>query len=190
VSAVDAPPGIALADIPAGEFESTSASHRLARRVFVYVAVTSVATVLFAARRLYAPLVELLFVAPMVCLSVAAVGYAVRRARLRIDTDGVRWGWRSVGFRMRRDRMARVRVYADAVAITPRRGSTWYLCRRDWARFERVDSALESAGIALVRRDQRAPLGARLQSYGLALDILLVANAVAVSFALLVAMTL
>jgi hypothetical protein len=189
VSAVDAPPGVALADVPAGEFTSTLRSQRRSRRLLVYVAAASAATMLFAARRLHAPLVELLFVAPMVCLSVAAVGHAVRRARLRIDGDGIRWGWRVIGFRLHRDRVARVSAFTDAVSIRPRRGSTWYLCRRDWAGFEGVAGALEAAGMALTRSRERAPLGARLQSYGLALDILLVANAAAVSFALLVAMT-
>jgi hypothetical protein len=190
VSAVDAPPGVALADIPAGEFASTIRSQRFSRRVLVYVAAASAATMIVAARRWHAPLVELLFVVPMVCLSVAAVGHAVRRARLRIDGDGVRWGWRVIGFRLRRDRVARASAFADAVAIRPRRGATWYLCRRDWARFEGVAGALEATGIAVTRSRDRAPLGARLQSYGLALDILLLASAAAVSVALLVAMTL
>jgi hypothetical protein len=190
VSAVDAPPGVALADLPAGEFEAALRSQRLSRRVFIHVAVASAATMFVAARRLHAPLVELLFVAPMVCLSVAAVGYAVRRARLRIDGDGIRWGWRVAGVRVRRDRMARVSAYADAVSIRVRRGATWHLCRRDWSRFENMAGALEAAGIAVTRSRERAPLGVRLQSHGLALDVLLVVNALVVSVALLVALTL
>src|SRR5690606_26761851 len=112
----------------------------------------------------------------LVCVSVAAVGLAVRRARLRVDADGIRWGWHVMGFRMRRDRLREVRAYSDAIAVTPRRGSTWYLTRRDWSSFERMVDALGSARLPLVRATGRAPFGARLQGYGLVLDGLLVAN--------------
>lgn len=178
MSAVDAPPGVAVSDLPAGEFAATPRSRRLARRVFVYVCGAGGVTLAVAARRLYIPMVELLFMAPMVCMAVAAVGYAVRRARVRIDADGVRWGWTSAGFRMRRDRIRRVRAYRDAVAFTPARGSTWYLSRRDWAGFDGFVPALDAAGIPLSRAPGAAPLSARLQSYGAVLDALLVADAV------------
>lgn len=190
MSAVDAPPRLALSDLPAGEFAARPGSHRLARRVFIYVVLTGAITLGLASRRLYVPLVELLVVAPLVCMSVAAVGYAVRRARLRIDGDGIRWGWYTLGFRMHRDRMLRVSAYDDAIAVTPRRGSTWYLSRRDWARFDGFTAALEAGRIPFSRFPGRAPLGARLQSYGLVLDVLLVANALAATFALLVGLSL
>ncbi len=190
MSVVDTPPGLPLADLPAGEFAARPGSYRLARRVFVYVLAIAVLTLLTAARRLYAPLVEVLFIAPMVCISVAAVGIAVRRARLRVDTDGIRWGWHIAGFRMRRHRMREVHVYRDAIAVTPKRGSTWYVTQRDWDRFEGFVDALEAAEVEFSQSASQAPLGARLQSFGIVLDILLIADAVAVTLALFVALSL
>jgi len=114
----------------------------------------------------------------------------VRRARLRIDADGVRWGWTRVGFRMGLLRIKRVRMYSDALAVTPKLGSTWYVSHRDWHDFQNIPRALEVAHIPFEHHARRAPLGARLQGYGLVLDILLMANAVAVTFALVVALSL
>lgn len=184
MSAVDVPPRVPLSDLPAGEFESAPASHRLARRVFFFVIGAGVVTYIAAARRLHVPMIELLFVAPLACVSVAAVGYAVRRARLRIDGDGVRWGWSLFGFRMRPERLERIAAYRDAVAFTPKRGSTWYVSARDWHRFERIVGALRAAGLPFEEVPERAPLAARLQSYGAVLDGLLRANALAAGFAL------
>ena len=190
MSAVDAPPGLPLSDLAAGEFQATPSSRRLARRAFTYVMAVAIFTFIAASGRSRAALVELLFVAPAVCMAVAMVGYAVRRARLRIDADGVRWGWTRLGFRMRQPRIKRVRVYTDALALTPKLGSTWYVSHRDWHDFERIPAALERAAIPFERHTRRAPLGARLQGYGLVLDVLLVANALAVTFALVVALAI
>jgi hypothetical protein len=118
------------------------------------------------------------------CSSIATLGYAVRAARIRVDGAGVRWGWRWAGFRMRRERMKHVQSYADAFALIPQRGSTWYLSRRDWDRFERVPKALRRAKIPFARDPGRAPLRARLQSYGIVLDLLLVFNALVMTLAL------
>jgi hypothetical protein len=178
VSAVDAPPGIAFAGEAAGEFVAQPWPHRLARRVFVLVCALGVATIALAARRIYAPFAEVLLVAPLVCMSIAGVGYAVRRARLRVDRDGVRWGWQIGGFRMGRDRLASITAYSDAIAVTPRRGSTWYLSARDWHRFDQMVVALRRAGIPFEVRERRAPIAARLQSYGIVLDLLLIAASI------------
>ena len=188
VSAIDVPPRIPLSDLPAGEFEATPGSHRLARRVFAFVNAAGVITYIAAANRLHVPMIELLFVAPLACVSVAAVGYAVRRARLRIDGDGVRWGWQLFGFRMRKPRLERVAAYRDAVAFTPVRGSTWYVSSRDWHRFDQVVVALRTAELPFEEFPERAPLGARLQSYGAVLDGLLWADALAAGFALIAAL--
>lgn len=185
MSAVDAPPGIPFAGRAAGEFVARPRARRLARRVFVLVSAAGVLTLAMAARRLYAPLIELLLVAPLMCISVAAVGHAVRSAHVRIDRDGVRWGWSWGGFRLTRERLRRVEAYDDAVALKPTRGSTWYLSRRDWDRFERMLPAIDQAGIPFTRHETRAPLGARLQSYGAVLDGLLVADALAAMLALI-----
>ncbi len=187
MAAVDAPPGIAFAGAAAGEFVSRPRSRRLAQGVFYYVLVVGALTLALARRHIYAPAIELLLVTPMTCFSMAAIGYAVRLARLRVDSDGVRWGWRWGGFRMRRDRLKNVSAYRDAFAVTPTRGSTWYLSGRDWDHLERVPGALRRAKIPFSRHPRRAPLRARLQSYGIVLDLLLVADAVAVTLAMVLA---
>jgi hypothetical protein len=184
VSAIDAPPGIPFAGQAAGEFVARPRARRLARRVFVLVLVAGILTLVLAARRLYAPMVEFLLVAPLMCISIAGVGYAVRSAHLTIDRDGVRWGWSWAGFRLSRDRLAAIAAYEDAVALRPKRGSTWYLSRRDWDRFDRVLPAIDQAGIPFELHDRRAPLAARLQSYGAVLDGLLIADALGAMLAL------
>jgi hypothetical protein len=184
VSAVDAPPGVAFAGRAAGELCARPRARRLARAVLVYVVGAGAATLALAGRKLGAPMVELLLVAPLVTMSIAAIGFAVRSARLRIDRDGVRWGWDVIGFRMRRARLARARIFRDAVALTPRRGSTWYLSARDWQPFDDVGRAMRRAELPFERHDRRAPLTARLQGYGLVLDLMLLGTALAATLAL------
>jgi hypothetical protein len=184
VSAIDAPPGIPYAGRAAGEFVARPRARRLARRVFVLVFVAGALTLMLASRRLYQPMVEFLLVAPLMCTAIAGVGYAVRSAHLRIDRDGVRWGWSFGGFRLTRERLKSVVAYEDAVALQPVRGSTWYLSRRDWDRFERVLGAIEGARIPFEQHQRRAPLAARLQSYGAVLDGLLIADALGAMLAL------
>ncbi len=190
MAAVDAPPGVAFAGRAAGEFVARPRARRLARRLLIYVIAVSIVTLMIAARRIYTPMVEFVLVAPLMCMSIAVLGYAVRAARVRVDGAGVRWGWRWAGFRMRRERMKHVHSYIDAFALTPQRGSTWYLSRRDWDRFERVPKALRRAKIPFARHPERAPLRARLQSYGIVLDLLLVVNAMAMTLALVFAILL
>ena len=184
MSAVDAPPGVVFAGRAAGEFTARPGARRLARRVLVYVAVAGTTTVALAGQNIYRPGAEILVIATMVCASLAAVAYAVRRARVRVDRGGIAWGWSAGGFRMPADRIARIDVYRDGVAGVPRRGSRWYLSARDWDRFERMPAALRSAGLPVVERGERAPLRARLQGYGLALDVLLFVDAVLATAAL------
>jgi len=190
VTAVDAPPGVSFAGVAAGEFVARPRARRLARSVFFYVIGLGAITWVLAARHWFTPGVEVLLAAPVLFIGVGSVGYAVRAARLRVDVDGVRWGWRAYGFVMRADRLAHVRVYRDAIAVVSRRGSTWYLARRDWARFERVAAALRDAGIEIERVAARAPLRAQLQAFGIALDVLLCLNAAGATFAAAVALAL
>ncbi|HTE55359.1 MAG TPA: hypothetical protein VK698_31110 [Kofleriaceae bacterium] len=190
MSAVDTPPGIAFAGRASGEFGCRRRPRRLAGRVFFMVLATSGTAAVLAVRRAPAQTTELLLAVSLMCASVAAVGYAVRRARLRVDADGVRWGWDDLGFRVTRDHITAIRVYRDAVAIEQQRGSTWYVSSRDWDLFDRVPGALRRAGLPLEVHDRRAPIGARLQSYGAVLDLLLVLDALASVFALGVALGL
>jgi len=187
MSAVDSPPGIAFAGQPAGEFVARPRARRLARIVLVYVSLAGVLTLMVVSRRLYSPLAPMLVAVAPMCMSVALLGWAVRSAHLRVDPGGVRWGWRLAGFRLHRDRLVEVRIYSDAVALEPRRGSTWYLSTRDWDRFAGMTDAIRRAGIPCAVHDHRAPLSARLQSYGTVLDTLLVVDAVAITAALLLA---
>jgi hypothetical protein len=75
--------------------------------------------------------------------------------------------------------MAAIEVYRDAVAVVQRRGSTWFVSGHDWDLFDRVPGALRRAGLPAESHDRRAPLRARMQSYGTVLDLLLVADALA-----------
>lgn len=187
MSAVDAPPGLAFDGVSSGEFVSPRGRRRLARSILVYVLTSGALTLYAVSRRPYAPYVELLAAVVPMCVSVALLGWAVRTARVRVDADGIRWGWRLAGFRLARDRLADVRHYRDAVALQPRRGSTWYLSARDWDRFDAMLEALRRARIPFTAHDSRAPLSARLQSYGTVLDFLLVIDAIAATLALILA---
>ena len=133
------------------------------------VAVAAAVTFALARRRhdAFLPVLSVTFFA------LAAVGLAVRRARLAVDRDGVRWGWSWVGVRMARGRLERADVYADGVALVSRRGS-WFLAARDWDRFDALVRALARAGLPTAAHDHRAPWRARMQSYGRVLDALLV----------------
>jgi hypothetical protein len=188
MSAIDAPPGLAFAGTAAGEFVARPGARRLARAVMMYVATCGTLTLVAVSRRFHAPMVELLVAVVPMCISVALLGWAVRSARVRVDPGGVRWGWRVIGFRLDRDRLIEVREYHDAVALEPRRGSTWYLSKRDWDRFDAMAAALHRARIPFSRHDHRAPLSARLQSYGVVLDVLLLIDAVAITLALVLAL--
>lgn len=190
MSAVDAPPGISFAGQAAGEFVARRRSRVLSRFAFGYVISLGTLAFVVASRRLQVPMIEILLVAPLMCGSIAAVGFAVRRARLKIDHDGVWWGWRIGGFRMRPERIRSVTLYSDAVALAPNRGSTWYLAARDWDAFDKMPKALGETGLEVIRSRRRAPFRAKLQSYGIVLDLLMLVNALAVSAALVIAVAL
>jgi len=120
---------------------------------------------------------EYFMIIPLVCFSIACVCYAVRRARLRFGGGGVRWGWDVGGFTMSRDRMTGVDVYENAIAFVPKRGSTWYVSARDWDRFDEVPAAMRKANIEFTLHNKKAPIAATLQSYGIALDLMLILDA-------------
>jgi len=190
MSAVDAPPGVAFAGTAAGEFVARPRSRRLARIVFFYVFALGILTWSLSQRHMYLPGIEVLLAAPVLFIGIGILGYAVRTARLRVDVDGVRWGWGFYGFRMSNDRITATLVYDDAIAFKSRRGSTWYVAARDWYRFDGVARALRKADMPFQRNRGKAPLRARLQSFGIALDLLLVADAFGATFALAVAFAL
>ncbi len=176
MSAVDSPPGVAFTGRLVGEFGARTKSRRLARRVFSLVLLASCLTLVLVARKFHATLSATLVVFAVASACVAGVGLAVRRARLTIDSNGVRWGWRIGGFRMRLQRIKQVTMYQNAIALEPHRGSIWYLSRRDWEDFDDFGEALATAAIPCKTGKGAAPIRARLQSYGLALDLLLVGD--------------
>lgn len=174
MSVVDAPPGLDFAGPAAGEFRARRRPRRLARVTLVVCLLDGVATVALAAHQFHAPGTTMLLVGPLLCISIASVGYAVRSARVRVDTGGVHWGWQSLGVRMGRDRIEAIRCYSGALAIEPRRGSIWYLSKEDWERFEALPKAFADSGQVVEYYEGRAPIRARLQAYGAVLDGLMV----------------
>ena len=174
MSVVDAPPGRDFAGPAVGEFRSRRGPQRLARAVFVMCLVDGAATFALASRKLFAPGTTGLFVLPVVCVSIAAVGLAVRSAVVRIDSGGIHWGWGQLGVRMGPARIQALHYYKQGLAVIRTSGTPWYLSRYDWERFERVPKVCEDAGLTLVRREGRPPIRARLQAYGVVLDGLMV----------------
>jgi len=175
MSAVDVPLHAGLGGRIAGEFGARKGPRLLAGIAARWVLIAGSLASALAARRPYSPDARTVIVATLMFAGFAAVGLAVRRARVSVDASGVRWGWSWLGFRMERDRIVHVDLYRDAVALRPRRGSTWFLSARDWDRYDALALAVERAGLPATRHaDRGAPFAARLQSYGRVLDGLLV----------------
>ena len=183
MSAVDVPPHRGLGGRAAGEFVARPGPRRLAGVSFVVCLALGAATLALASRRPYEH--ATLVVLPLMLVAIAGVGLAVRRARVTIGADGVRWGWSWLSVRMDVSRIVRVSLYDDAVALEPRRGSTWFLSARDWDRFASLARTVERAGLPAVHRGGKAPWRARLQSYGKVLDGLMVGAIVGAVLALL-----
>ena len=177
MSAVDVPPHRGLGGRAAGEFAARPGPRRLAGVAFLICLAVGAGTVALAARRPYDH--ATLVILPFMLVAIAGVGLAVRRARVTIGADGVRWGWSWLSVRMDGSRLLRVSIYPDAVALEPRRGSTWFLSARDWDRFPALTRAVERAGLPVAHHPTRAPWRARLQSYGRVLDGLLIGAMVA-----------
>jgi len=188
LSAVDAPPGLDFAGRGEGEFRARPRSRRLASIVFFYVLVSSAVAFAVAARHPFRPGAEFAVVLPLMCVSIAGLGFAIRRARLHVSAAGIRWGWKNLGFRLGPARIRALSLYRDAVAVRPSRGSLWYLSARDWDRFDELARSVRRARLPLEELDRRAPWRARLQSYGTVLDLLLLVSAlVSTAVALLAA---
>lgn len=126
-------------------------------------------------------------VAPLFASTVALMVFVVRNARLRIDDSGVSWGFGILAFRVPLRRIRSCRLYSDAVALMVRPGFTWYVCARDYVPFPDVVAALARAGLPLEREAGPTPLRARLQSYGTAIDLLLIVDAIGVTLLFLTA---
>ncbi|MCE9572777.1 MAG: hypothetical protein K8W52_06430 [Deltaproteobacteria bacterium] len=184
MTAIDCPPGLGLDGRPIGEFTANPRSKRLAAAAMRYAVVAMIGVVV-SVRHQRDPSGVLVLGATAIAL--AGVGYAVRRARIAIDGDGVRWGWAAAGFRLGKGRLVRAEVYADGIAMVLRRGS-WFLAARDWDRWDAMARAIERAGMPTTAIAGAAPWRARLQSYGRVLDGLMVVAILASTAALVIAL--
>ena len=183
MTAVDLPPGIGLAGTALGTFYAPRAARVLASVTLALVIVGGAITWWLVSRHPWREDASTQVVLPVAFVAVAGLGFVVRRARLAITRDGVRWGWATLGFHQSVARIACAHIYRDGIALEARRGSWWFIAVRDWDRFEALVRQLRRVDLTLRDHDRTAPLRARLQSYGRFLDGLLyvsIAGALAV----------
>ncbi len=185
MSAVDLPPGLGLVGSPLGTFRAPARARRLADAALATVVILGAITWVSVSRHPYRWHASTQVVLPVAFTAIALLGFAVRRARVAISRDGVRWGWASLGFTQEAARIVTAHVYRDGVALEARRGSWWFLAARDWERFDALVRQLRRAELPITDHDGTAPLRARLQSYGRFLDGLLVASMIAALFVML-----
>jgi hypothetical protein len=176
MSAVDLPPGIGLVGTPLGTFRAPPAARKRAWRALAATFGLGAATWLLVARHPYHYHASTQVVLPVAFLACTMLGAAVRSARVAITRDGVRWGWSAFGFHQEAARIATAHVYADGVALEARRGSWWFIAARDWDRFDALVRQLRRSALPIADHAGTAPLRARLQSYGLFLDLMLAAS--------------
>ena len=184
MSVLDLPPGIGLVGTPLGTFRAPARARRLALVSLVSVVVLGAITWAFVARHPWRWHATTQLVLPMAFTALALLGFLVRQATVAVSRDGVRWGWSTIGFTQQVARIVTAHVYQDGVALEARRGSWWFLAARDWDRFDALVRQLRRAELPVTDHEGRAPLRARLQSYGRVLDALLVLAIVA-AFALM-----
>lgn len=174
MAAIDTPPGLGHDDSRAAGFAAPRGPRRLAELAMRVTAALAVLVIVVVARR-RPDTAPALVTWAVSASALGLLGAAVRRARINVAADGVRWGWGGLTFRMSRARIVRVELYQDGISVRARRGSTWFLGRRDWDRFETLGRAMSDVGLPCTTFARKAPLTARLQSYGRILDGLLVA---------------
>lgn len=174
MSAVDLPPGLGLVGTPLGVFHAPRGSVRLAAVSLAVAVVLGAITWYAVSRHPWQRGTGKLFGLPLVFMMLSALGYAIRRARVSITRDGVRWGWEAVGFVQPARKIVRAHIYADGIALEATRGSRWFLAARDWDRFEALVRQVRRAELPVAEHAGKAPLRQRLQSYGRFLDAMLV----------------
>ncbi|TMQ19484.1 MAG: hypothetical protein E6J90_03375 [Deltaproteobacteria bacterium] len=182
MSALDLPPGIGLVGTPLGTFGAPRRARRAAAIALTAVVALGAITWLLVSRHPFRRGASTQVVMPIAFAAFAGLGFVVRRARVAITRDGVRWGWAMLGFHQPASRIATAHVYRDGIALEARRGSWWFIAARDWERFDVLVRHLRRADLPIRDHPVKAPLRARLQSYGRFLDLLLlgsVAGAVA-----------
>lgn len=176
MSAIDLPPGIGLQGTPLGVFRAPAAARRLAAAAWAVVVVLGVVTWYFVYDHPWRAGASPQLVLPVAFAMLASVGLVIRAARIAVTRDGVRWGWTTIAFHQRASRIATAHIYCDGVALEARRGSWWFLAARDWDRFDALVRQLRRVALPIAEHDRKAPLRARLQSYGRFLDVTLVGS--------------
>jgi hypothetical protein len=188
MSALDLPPGIGLVGTPLGTFHAPRRARRAAVIALIAVVVLGAITWLLVSRHPYRQSASTQVVMPIAFAAFTGLGLAVRRARVAITRDGVRWGWTAFGFHQPASRIATAHVYTDGIALEARRGSWWFIAARDWERFDALVRQLRRTDLPVRDCAGKAPLRARLQSYGRFLDLLLLGSVVGAVVILLWAM--
>jgi hypothetical protein len=173
VSALDLPPGIGLVGMPLGIFHAPARARRIAGVSLTLVFVLGAITWILVARHPYHRGASAQVVLPVAFAAFAGLGLAIRRAQVAVTRDGIRWGWTSFGFHQSVASLAVAHIYSDGVAIEAKRGSRWFISARDWDRFDVLVRHLRRSQLPISDHTSRAPLRARLQSYGRFLDWLL-----------------
>ena len=184
MSAIDLPPGMGLVGTPLGVFRAPPRAARLATVALVIAVVLGALTWYAISRHPWRRGTGTMFGLPLVFMMLTALGFAVRRARVAITRDGVRWGWDGLGFQQPASKIVQAHVYRDGIALEARRGSQWFLAARDWDRFDALVRQLRRAELPMTEHPRKAPLRQRLQSYGRFLDALLVFSILGSVFAL------
>ncbi len=176
MSALDLPPGIGLVGTPLGTFHAPGRARRGALVSLVVVVLLGAITWALVSRHPYRDSSSTQVVLPIAFIAFAGLAFVVRRARVAITRDGVRWGWTAFGFHQPAARISVAHVYRDGIALEARRGAWWFIAARDWDRFDVLVRHLRRAELPIRDYTGRAPLRARLQSYGRFLDLLLLGS--------------
>ncbi|HEY3807949.1 MAG TPA: hypothetical protein VGL61_35435 [Kofleriaceae bacterium] len=182
MSAIDIPPGIGLRGTALGMYRAPIRARRLARAALALVILLGGATWALVAHHPYHRHAATQVVLPFAFAMFALLGFIVRSARLEVTRDGVRWGWDALHFTQSASRLKRARVWTDGVTLESKRGGTWFLGARDWDRFDALVRQLRRAELPVEEHAAKAPLRARMQSYGRFLDGLLVGSIVSAMF--------
>jgi hypothetical protein len=185
MSVLDLPPGIGLVGTPLGTFLAPPRARRAATLSLILVGVLGAITWGFVSRHPYRAGSSTQVVLPIAFAAFAGLGWIVRRARVAVTRDGVRWGWTTFGFHQPAARIVVAHVYRDGIALEARRGSWWFIAARDWDRFDALVRHLRRAELPIRDHLGNAPLRARLQSYGRFLDFLLLGSVIGAAVVML-----
>jgi hypothetical protein len=179
MSAIDLPPGIGLQGTPLGMFRAPRSARVLSAISLLAVIGFGAITWYFVSKHWWRWHASTQAVLPVAFAAISLLGFAIRRARISVSRDGVRWGWDALSFVNEAARIVSAHVYADGVAFESRRGSRWFIARRDWDRFDVFVRSLKRAELPVTEHAGKAPFRQRLQSYGRFLDAMLVGSMLA-----------